>query len=156
MSSWPGPSAGALAGYRVLDLAGPLGVYCTKLLADLGADVVRVEPPSGDPMRALPPHYRAPSGETVSLYYLHMNTSKRAVSLDLTRDAGRALFLRLVEQADVLVDTWQPRARAALGLDDATLRAQNPGLVHTAITPFGQDGPYADYAASDLVGQAMG
>src|SRR4051812_32798081 len=105
MSSSPEPTVGALAGYRVLDLAGPLGVYCTKLLADLGADVIRVEPPSGDPLRALPPHYRAPSGETVSLYYLQMNTSKRAVALDLTRDAGRALLLRLVEQADILVET---------------------------------------------------
>src|SRR3954452_3183841 len=107
MSSSPESSAGALVGYRVLDLAGPLGVYCTKLLADLGADVVRVEPPSGDPMRALPPHYQAPSGETVSLYYLQMTPSKRAVGLAPTRDAGRALFLRLVEQADILADTWQ-------------------------------------------------
>src|SRR5438105_15484877 len=83
-----------LAGYRVLDLSGPLGVYCAKLLADLGADVLRVEPPAGDPMRELPPYYRAPDGREVSLYYLQMNTSKRAVSLDLAQPRGRDFFLR--------------------------------------------------------------
>jgi benzylsuccinate CoA-transferase BbsE subunit len=85
MRSSPEPALpeGALAGYRALDLTGPLGVYCARLLAGLGADVVRVEPPAGEPMRELPPYYRAPDGTELSLYYEHFNAGKRAMSLDL-------------------------------------------------------------------------
>ncbi|HZU07019.1 MAG TPA: CoA transferase, partial [Chloroflexota bacterium] len=151
-----GRPEGALAGYRVLDLTGPLGVYCAKLLADLGADVVRVEPPGGDPMRRQPPYYRAPDGSERSLYYLHMNTSKRAISLDLARPRGRDLLLRLVERADVLVESYAPSYLPSLGLGYPVLRERNPRLVLTSITSFGQNGPYAEYQASDLVGQAMG
>jgi benzylsuccinate CoA-transferase BbsE subunit len=158
MQSSPDRSAAEapLAGYRVLDLSGPLGVYCAKLLADLGADVLRVEPPAGDPMRARPPFYTAPDGSQHSLYYAQMNTSKRAVSLDLARPQGRDLFLQLVERADVVVEDSTPGYLASLGLDYAALRARNAGLVLTSITPFGQTGPYAAYHPSDLVGQAMG
>ncbi|HZR97534.1 MAG TPA: CoA transferase [Chloroflexota bacterium] len=152
----PGRPEGALTGYRVLDLTGPLGVYCAKLLGDLGADVVRVEPPTGDPLRQHPPFYRAPDGSELSLYYLHMNTSKRAVSLDLAQPRGRELFLRLVERADVVVESFAPSYLPSLGLGYPDLRARNPRLVVTSITPFGQSGPYAEYAASDLIGQAMG
>src|SRR3954469_16803537 len=152
----PSIAEGPLGGYRVLDLCGPLGVCCTKLLADLGADVLRVEPPAGDPMRARPPRYTAPDGSEHSLYYAQMNTSKRAVSLDLAPPRGRELFLQLVERADVVVEDFTPGYRASLGLDYAARRARNAGLVLTSITPFGQTGPYAAYRDSDLVGQAMG
>lgn len=166
-------AAGPLAGYRVLDLSGPIGVHCTKLLADLGADVVRVEPPSGDPMRRLPPFLSAvqspellapdsrpglpaPTSDPISLYYLHMNTSKRAVALDLADPDDRERFLGLVDAADVLVESLRPGELASLGLDYAFLRKRNPGLVLTSITPFGQSGPYSQFRGCDLVGQAMG
>ncbi len=143
----------ALGDIRVLDLAGEIGQYATKLLADLGADVIKIEPPGGDPVRALPPHYAKDSD--LSLYWLNLNTSKRSVTLDIETDGGRELFKRLVATADVVVETFAPGYLDSIGLGYDALAALKPGLVLTSITGFGQTGPHAGYLAPDIVGVAM-
>src|SRR5436309_11534414 len=117
------PGAGALQGYRVLDLSEPWGAYCGKLLADLGADVVKVEPPAGDPARALGPFKDDRPHPEASLAFAYYHTNQRSVVLDLADDAGRALLARLLGAADVLLETFPPERAAALGLDYATLHA---------------------------------
>ena len=145
-----------LSGYHVLDLSGPLGVYCGKLMADMGADVIKVEPPGGDPMRRIGPFVHDRPHPERSLYWLHFNTNKRSITLDVGSTEGAALFLGLAREADVVLETFKPGYLESLGLGYQDLSAQNEGLVHVSVTPFGQTGPYKDYAASDLVGFAMG
>ena len=145
-----------LTPYRVLDLTGGAGFLAGKILGDLGADVVKVEPPGGDPARAQAPFLRGEPGPERSLGWLAMNTSKRSVVLDLADDAGASRFRALARVADVLLESAAPGALAALGLGYEALQAENPGLVYCAITPFGQTGPYAGYRASDLSVVAMG
>jgi crotonobetainyl-CoA:carnitine CoA-transferase CaiB-like acyl-CoA transferase len=155
---------GALSDLRVLDLAGPIGVYCGKLLAGLGADVVKVEPPGGDPMRDLGPFYPYPSGEADpdqaptkgerSLYWWHYNINKRGITLGLESAAGQDLFKRLAGVADIVVESFAPGYLDGLGLGWEVLHELNPSLIVTSITPFGQTGPYAEYKATDVVGQA--
>ena len=145
-----------LTGYHVLDLSGPLGVYCGKLMADMGADVIKVESLGGDPMRRIGPFvYDQPDPER-SLYWLHFNTNKRSITLDITTAEGAALFLGLAQKADVVLETFQPGYLDSLGLGYGDLSALNGALVYISITPFGQTGPYKDYRASDLIGFAMG
>jgi len=148
----PTSSEGALAGRRVLEIADERGDYCGKLLADLGADVVKIEPPGGEPGRRHPP--RADSGD--GLAFLYMNTSKRGVTLDLWQPEGRALFTRLAGSADLVVETLAPGTLARLGLGYESLRRARPGLVLTSITGFGQSGPHRDLRSSDLVASALG
>ena len=145
-----------LTGYRALDLSGPMGVYCGKHMADMGADVVKVELPGGDPMRRIGPFVHEEPGPERSLYWLHFNTNKRSVTLDITTPEGIELFLRMVRKADVVLESFQPGYLDSLGLGYSDLSAVNSGLVYVAITPFGQTGPYRDYKASDLIGFAMG
>ena len=147
---------GALADLKVLDLAGPIGVFCGKLLGDFGADVVRIEPPSGDPMRQLGPFYEDDPEPEKSLYWWHFNTSKRGITLDLEKPKGQELFKRLVQWADVAVESFSPGHLASLGLGYNALRSLNPGLILASITPFGQEGPYSHFKGADIVGQAMG
>lgn len=146
---------GALFGLKVLDLAGPIGVYCSKVLADLGADVIRVEPPRGDAMRELGPFYGDSPDPEKSLYWWQYNTSKRGVTLDIEKPEGQEVFKRLVQWADVLVETFEPGYLDRLGLGYEALRAINPRVIVTSITPFGQTGPYAHFKGPDIVGQAM-
>jgi crotonobetainyl-CoA:carnitine CoA-transferase CaiB-like acyl-CoA transferase len=141
---------GALRGRRVLELADETGVYCGKLLADMGADVLKIEPPGGDATRALPPLHR-----DQSLFFLYMNTSKRGLTLDLAQPEGQALFRRLVATADLVVETLPPGRLDALGVGEASLRAAHPRLVVTSITGFGQTGPYRDHRSCDLVAAAL-
>jgi benzylsuccinate CoA-transferase BbsE subunit len=136
----------------ILDLAGESGLYCGKVLADLGADVIRVEPPGGDPLRQRPPF--AADGQ--SLFYLHYNTNKRSITLDLTQAAGRRLFRQLAHTVDGVIETFAPGHLASLGVGYGALARRNPGLVLVSITPFGQRGPYRDYVANDLVAAGMG
>jgi len=143
----------SLEGMRVVDLADEKGELCGRMLADLGAEVIRVEPPGGAPSRRLPPF--APDGET-SLYFGYRNAGKRSVVLDLETEAGRGRLHDLLAQADVLIETTHPGALAALGLSPASLLERHPHLVVTSITDYGQDGPYADYRGTDLVAFAMG
>jgi benzylsuccinate CoA-transferase BbsE subunit len=146
----------ALTGRRVLELADEKGVYCGKLLADMGADVIKIERPEGDATRDIPPfvHDRADRGR--SLFFLYMNTSKRGVTLDITRPEGQALFRRLATTADIVVETFTPGYLDALGLGYGTLKDANPGLVLTSITGFGQTGPHKRFSSADIVANALG
>jgi len=143
------------AGVRVLDLSRMLaGPYGSLLLADMGADVIKIEEPDGgDPMRAMGPPFLA-NGE--SAYFLAINRNKKSVAIDLTRGAGRAAFLDLVRTSDVVWENFRPGVLARLGCDYATLAAVNPRLVVCSISAYGQDGPYRDWPAFDLALQAMG
>ncbi len=144
----------ALNGIRVLDFTGPSGVYCTKLLADLGADVIKIEPPEGDPMRYIGPFYHDDVHPEKSLYFWHFNTSKRSITLNLETIDGRELFKKLVKDADIIVETFSPGYLDLWGLSYATLKKINPKLILVSITGFGQIGPYKDFKASDLIGLA--
>ncbi len=140
--------------YRVLDLSGPEAVFCGKLLADYGADVVRVEPPGGDPSRTRGPFAGDREGPDSSLYFLFYNTNKRSITLDLQSERGRELFRRLVSQADVVVESYPVGYMDSLGLGYESLRQLNPGIVVASVTPFGQTGPWKDYKSNDLVALA--
>jgi benzylsuccinate CoA-transferase BbsE subunit len=148
--------AGALDDIQVLDLAGEIGQYCTKLLADLGAEVIKIEPPGGDPVRNLPPFYRDEEGADRSLYWLNLNTNKRSITLDLDRREGRTAFEKLVAGADVVVETFDPGRLDNLGLGYDGLMRIKRDIILTSITGFGQTGPHAHYKAPDIVGVAMG
>jgi crotonobetainyl-CoA:carnitine CoA-transferase CaiB-like acyl-CoA transferase len=148
----------ALEGLRVVELAGPEGEWCGKLLADMGADVIKVEPPSGSSSRAIGPFVDdLPDGER-SLFFWHYNTSKRSITLDSQTEEGRRLLRRLLEGADVFIETLPPGRARDLDLDYISLSAFNPFLIHVALTPFGQEGPYVDagYRTTDLVTMALG
>ena len=147
-------SEAALDDIRVLDLAGEAGQYCTNLLADLGADVIKIEPPGGDPVRALPPYYH--DNAEASLYWLNLNTSKRSVTLNLDDAGGQDLFKRLAATADIIVESFQPGYMAGIGLGYDDLATIKSDVILTSISGFGQDGPHAQYKAPDIVGVAAG
>ena len=140
--------------YRVLDLSGPEAVFCGKLLADYGADVVRVEPPGGDPSRSRGPFAGDEKGPDRSLYFLFYNTNKRSITLDLQAERGRDLFRSLVAQADVIVESHPVGYLDSIGLGYEDLRQINPGIVMASVTPFGQTGPWKDYKSNDLIALA--
>ena len=146
----------ALDDIRVLDLTQDLGGYCTKLLADLGADVIKIEPPSGDPARNVPPFYHDEAGLERSLYFFNLNTNKRSIALDLESDAGRAAFAQLVPSADIVVESFAPGYLDSLGLGYDGLTKLRGDIILTSVTGFGQTGPHAGYLAPDIVGVAMG
>lgn len=143
-----------LPSYRVLDLADEKGVFCTKLLADLGADVVKVEPPSGDRMRSRGPFVRDEASPEKSLYFLFYNTNKRSITLNLEHRDGQVLFRELVKSAEAVVETFPVGYLSGLGLDYPSLSKINPRLVMASITPFGQTGSWKEYKSSDLVSMA--
>ena len=148
----------ALSHIKVLDftqhLAGP---YCTKLMADQGADVIKVERPGiGDVARRAGPFPGdAPHPEKSGLF-LHLNTNKRGITLDLAAESGRDIARQLAAEADLVVESFRPGAMASFGLDYQALKAVNPDLVMTSISNFGQTGPYRDYRGSDIIFYAMG
>ena len=148
----------ALDGVRVLDfthhVAGP---YCTKLLADFGADVVKIERPGGgDAARRMGPFVRDDPSLEMSLPFLYLNTSKRGVTLNLKSNAGREIALRLAAEADVVVENFSPRVMPSLGLDYDSIRRVNPDVVMVSISNFGQSGPYRDHKATEIVEYALG
>ena len=147
---------GALEGLRVLDLAGPMGVYCGKLLADLGADVIRVEPPDGGAVRRVGPFFENTPDVERSLFHWHFNANKRGISLDIEKPDGADLLKRLAAKSDVVIETLKPGRLEAFGLGYDELAAQTPGIVVTSITPFGQTGPYSQFDGDELIGQAAG
>ena len=150
-------SSGALAGVKIVDLTHHIaGPYATKLLADFGADVLKVERPGGDPARRLPPFHNDEPHPEKSLPFLYLNTNKRSVTLNLKSETGRAILLDLVADADALVENFAPGVMARLGLDDAILRAHNPRLVMASVSNFGQTGPWRGYRATDMVEYALG
>ncbi|MDJ0847736.1 MAG: CoA transferase [Myxococcota bacterium] len=146
----------ALDGVRVIELSSERVAFAGKLLGDMGADVVVVEPPGGDPSRGHPPFLDDEPGPERSLFWWHYNTSKRGVTLDLESEPGGRLFRRLVETADVLIEGERPGRLAALGLDYPDLAALRGGLVHVSVTPFGRDGPRRHEHATDLTVLAGG
>jgi len=145
-----------LAGYRVLDLSGPMGVYCGKLMADMGAEVLKVEPPGGDPMRSIGPFLNSGTFPDDSIHWLHFNTNKRSITLDFATERGAELLRMLALKCDVLLETCPLGYLESLGLGYDGLQARNTGMVYASLTPFGQSGPYKHYKASDLTGLAMG
>ncbi len=149
------PRGGNLDGTRVLDLTHEPGFFTGKLLGDLGADVVKLEPPGGDPARRRPPYWGETADPERSLLWLAMNTSKRGLTLDLERPRGRDLFLALAARADVVLETAAPGWMDERGIGWRSLAAGNPRLVLCSLTPFGQTGPYAAWRGSDLTVVAM-
>ena len=148
---------GALEGVKVLDLTHHVaGPYCTKLLADFGADVTKVEHPEGDPARRMPPFYHDQPEREKGLLFLYLNTSKRSITLNLKSKRGQAIVKDLARDSDVVVENFSPRVLPSLGLDYKTLREINPALVMASISNFGQTGPYRDYKATELVEYALG
>ena len=139
-----------LQSYRVLDLTGSLGALCGKLLADLGADVIKVEPPGGDPSRRLPPLRQGSNGQPQGWSWLFLNANKRGITLELQTSVGRDLFLRLVRDADFVLESFPPGTLEQFGVGYLEMKEQNPSLILVSITPFGQKGPYSDFLASDL------
>jgi crotonobetainyl-CoA:carnitine CoA-transferase CaiB-like acyl-CoA transferase len=148
----PGP----LAGLRMLELADEKGQFCGKLIGDLGADVVKIEPPGGEACRRVGPFLDDVPHPERSLSFWYYNTSKRGITLHFESADGRQLFRRLAAISDVLLETFQPGFLASLGLDYQSLSKENPGLITCALTPFGQTGPWRDYASSDLLHMAAG
>jgi formyl-CoA transferase/CoA:oxalate CoA-transferase len=142
-------------GVRVLDLSRMLaGPYGSMLMADLGAEVIKIEEPDGgDPMRSMGPPF-LPNGE--SAYFLSINRNKKSVALDLTKPAGQAVFHDLVRVADVVWDNFRPGIMSRLGCDYERLKALNTRIIACSLSAYGQDGPYRDWPAFDLALQAMG
>lgn len=153
-------SAGALAGIKVLDLSRVLaGPWCTQLLADMGADVVKVERPgAGDDTRQWgPPFLKDEQGRdtTQASYFTACNRNKRSVTIDMATPEGQALIRQMAQEADIVVENFKVGGLRQYGLDHASLRALNPRLIYCSVTGFGQDGPYAERAGYDLMIQAM-
>jgi benzylsuccinate CoA-transferase BbsE subunit len=152
----PEKTEGMLGPYRVLDLADEKGMFCGKLLGDLGADVIKVERPGGDPARHLGPFYHDDADPEKSLFWFAYNANKRGITLDIETTAGQKVFKRLAKGADFIIESFAPGYMDRLGLAYSTLEKLNPGLIMVSITPFGQTGPYKDYKGPDIVTWAMG
>src|ERR1700730_6618762 len=150
------PLPGPLTGLRILELADETGQFCGKLLGDLGADVIKIEPPGGETSRQIGPFLDDIPHRERSLSFWYYNTSKRGITLDLETEDGRRLFRHLAATSDVVVETFRPGFLASLKLDYQALREQNPGLILCSLTPFGQTGPWRDYLSSDLLHMAAG
>jgi crotonobetainyl-CoA:carnitine CoA-transferase CaiB-like acyl-CoA transferase len=141
---------------RVLDLTTERGVLCGQVLGDLGADVIKIEPVGGSPVRQLPPFFQDQPGSQHSIYWWAYNRNKRGITLDLEREQGRKIFRQLARSADFVIESANPGYWSQRGLGYRELSALNPTLVVVSITPFGQDGPKASYADSDLIIMAAG
>jgi crotonobetainyl-CoA:carnitine CoA-transferase CaiB-like acyl-CoA transferase len=147
----------ALSDVKVLDLTWYIaGLYCTKLLADYGADVIKVERPGGDPARNMGPFYKDIPHPEKSLFWFFTNTSKRGITLNLETGDGRDIFKRLAKAAHFVIESFEPGYMDRLGLGYPDLEKLNPGVIMTSITPFGQSGPYAHFKGSDMVVWALG
>lgn len=147
---------GMLSPYRVLDLTDEKGFLCGKLLGDLGADVIKVERPGGDPGRSIGPFYHDEPGPEKSLFWWAFNTSKRGITLDVNQPEGQEIFRRLARTADFVIESFSPGYLENFGLGYSALEAINPELIMVSITPFGQTGPYRDYKGPDIVTWALG
>ena len=140
-----------LQGVRVVDLTRILsGPFCSLLLADMGAEVIKVEPPGGDPLRG-----QGAIVEGLSWYFAAFNRNKRSIVLNLRHASGRAALRRLIATADVVVENFRPGVMADMGLDWSQLSSLRPGIIHTSVTGFGARGPYAERPSFDFIAQAM-
>ena len=149
-------SVSMLHGLRVLDLTTGGALLCGRLLADLGADVIAVEPPGGNPARYRAPFWQDEMGPEHSLFWLAYSSNKRSVTLDLNQEHGREGFRQLVDTADIVLESFPPGYLSDLGLGYDELSQLRPELILTSITPFGQTGPHRHYRATDLITMAMG
>jgi crotonobetainyl-CoA:carnitine CoA-transferase CaiB-like acyl-CoA transferase len=149
---------GILSEVKVLELAHkPSGAFCAKLLADQGADAIKLESPGwGDQSRHEPPFIGGEPHPDRGTTFLALNTNKRGITLDVEQPAGKGLLLRLASEADVVIESFRPGHLDRLGAGYEALRAANPKAILLSISYFGQDGPYASYSGDDLVAQAMG
>jgi crotonobetainyl-CoA:carnitine CoA-transferase CaiB-like acyl-CoA transferase len=155
------PNTGSLSGITVVDLTRVLaGPYCTQMLGDLGADVIKIERPgSGDDTRRFaPPYLRGPDGERTSesAYFMSANRNKRSVVIDLTKPEGQKLVHRLIAKADVVVENFKTGNLARYGLAYDDLKGEHPRLVYCSVTGFGQSGPYSKRPGYDFLIQGMG
>ncbi len=146
----------ALAGLRVVELASERIAFAGKLMGDMGADVILVEPPQGEPSRSYPPFLEDQDGPNRSLYFWHYNTSKRSVVLDLDAQPDQAKFKALIASTDVLIESEPTQRLKSLGLDYEDLRAIKPDLIHAAMTPYGRKEPLSDLPVTDLTLMAAG
>src|SRR5256885_1415627 len=144
-----------LAPYRVLDLSDESGFSCGKILADLGADVIKVEPPGGDAARLIGPFPGDRPDPEKSIYFISYNAGKRGITLNVQSPAGRDLLRKLVARADFLIETFPPGTLQQWGVSFETLRRLNPRMIVVLFTPFGQTGPYCGYKGKDLVGMGV-
>jgi benzylsuccinate CoA-transferase BbsF subunit len=146
---------GLLKGYRALDLTDEKGFICGKILAALGVETIKIEPPGGDPSRKIPPFTDTINNSESSLYWQAFNTDKLGVTVDLTQDQGKQQFRELAARSDFVLESFTPGYMDNLGLGYSELSKINPSIVLTSITPFGQKGPYAKYRGSELIVSAM-
>jgi benzylsuccinate CoA-transferase BbsE subunit len=142
---------GMLSPYRVLDLTNERGFLTGKLLGDLGADVIKIEKPQGDPARRLGPFYHDIPHPEKSLYWMGFNSNKRGITLNIETADGKEIFKKLCKTADIVIESFDPGYMDKLGLGYAVLSQINPGIIMASITGFGQSGPYRDYKAPDIV-----
>ena len=147
---------GMLNPYRVLDLTDEQGIMCGKLMADMGADVIKIEKPGGDAARNIGPFYKDKKDPEHSLFWWTMNTSKRGITLDIEKPEGLEIFKKMAKKADFVVESYPVGYMDRLGLGYKDLEKINPAIIMVSITPFGQFGPYKDFKGSDLVEWAMG
>ncbi len=146
------PTPAALSDLRVVDLSnGIAGAFCSKLFADFGADVIKVEPPNGDSTRTLGPFLQDRADAEASGMFIYLNASKRGVTLNLKSARGRNLAADLLKTADVVVESYPPGFMDKIGLGHESIRKVNPGAILVSITPFGQYGPWRDWQATELV-----
>jgi len=150
------PDGNVFNNIRIVELAGELGAYTGKLFADLGAEVIRIESMEGDPTRFEKPFFKEVPGTENSLRYQYLNTNKKGIVFDIASSEGKEVFIKLIKTSDLLIESLPPGYLESLGLGYETLSVINPKLVHTAITPYGQYGPYKDLPYSDLTCAAMG
>jgi crotonobetainyl-CoA:carnitine CoA-transferase CaiB-like acyl-CoA transferase len=140
-----------LHGYRVLDLTDERGLLCGRTLGDWGADVIKVERPGGDPARNIGPFFKDIKDPEKSLFWFATNANKRGITLNLKTEEGLNIFKRLVEMADLVIESFDPGYMDSIGLGYSELERINPKVILTSITPFGQTGPYRSFKASDIV-----
>ena len=142
---------GLLTPYRILDLTDDRGYLCGKILADLGADVIKVERPGGDPSRTIGTFYHNVSDPEKNLNWFNYNVNKRGITINIEVPDGRDIFKKLVKTADFVIESFPPDYLDSIGLNYESLSKVNPKIILTSITPFGQTGPYKNYQASDLI-----
>lgn len=140
-----------LSPYRILDLTDEKGLMCGKLLGDLGAEVIKIEKPSGDTARDIGPFYHDIQDRSKSLFWFAFNTSKKGISLDIEKPKGKEIFKKLVKLSDCVIESFKPQYMDRIGLGYSSLKKVNQGIIVTSITPFGPSGPYKNYKASDLI-----
>jgi benzylsuccinate CoA-transferase BbsE subunit len=148
-------NSGMLSPYRVLDLTDERGFLVGRLLGDLGADVVKIENPGGDPSRNTGPFYHDEPDPEKSLYWWAFNNNKRGITLDLEKHEGQKIFKKLVENFDIVIESFNPGYLDSLGLGYTSLKKINKRIIMASVTGFGQEGPYRDYKATDLVVWAL-